>query len=167
MDNAHQAAKSKEVYSTIKKINRKANIKMQTVKNKEGQVLTEMEDVKRRWQESYEELYNSKNPINKEVADEIPQMPDMEQEPEILREEVISAIKKMTDGKAPGYDTVTAEELKASGESGIDILHKLCKQIWTNESFPTDHADWGRAIITPIFKKKDKLDWKLPGDQFA
>ena len=69
--------------------------------------------------------------------------------------EVIGAIKRMSDGKAPGYDSITAEELKASGESGTDILHKLCNLIWRKESFPTD---WGRAIITPIFKKKDKLD---------
>ena len=61
----------------------------------------------------------------------------------------------MSDGKATGYDSITAEELKASGESGTDILHKLCNLIWRKESFPTD---WGRAIITPIFKKKDKLD---------
>ena len=114
-----------------------------------------MEDVKKRWQENYEELYNKENSTNQEAVDEIPQMPNMEEDAEILREEVVGAIKKMTEGKAPGYDSVTAEELKASGEYGIDILHKLCNQIWRNETFPTD---WGRAIITPIFKKKDKLD---------
>ena len=37
----------------------------------------------------------------------------------------------------------------------IDILHKLCPNIWTEETFPND---WGRAIITPILKKMDKLD---------
>ncbi len=68
----------------------------------------------------------------------------MEDEPEIRIE--------MSDGKAPGYVSITAEELKASGESGIDILHKLYHLIWHKESFETD---WGTAIITPIFKK----DW--------
>ena len=59
------------------------------------------------------------------------------------------------EGKAPGYDSITAEELKAAGDPGIDELHLLCEKIWNTETIP---ADWGKAVITPIFKKKDKLD---------
>ena len=96
---------------------------------------------------------------NEEMAETmIPQMSNMEEEPPIMtimKEEVARAIKVMAEGKAPGFDCVTGEELKATGEAGIDILHKLCNKIWEKESFPDD---WGRAIITPIFKKKDKLD---------
>ena len=77
------------------------------------------------------------------------------EEPPILKEEVISAVNKLTDGKAPGFDCVTAEEIKATGDAGIEILHRLCNKIWDEETFPDD---WGKAIITPIFKKKDKLD---------
>ena len=110
---------------------------MQTVKSKDGKVLTELTDVKNRWKENYEDLYNNQNQINQEMADSIPQMPDLTEEPEILRE-VISAIKKLTEGKAPGYDNVTGEELKASGETGVDILHRLCNVIWRTEVFPDD-----------------------------
>jgi hypothetical protein len=155
VENAHQAAKTKEVYSTIKKITNKPTTRMQTVKNKEGEVLTELQDVKNRWKENYEELYNNQNPVNKEMADSIPQMPSWEEEPDILKEEVASAIKKLSDEKAPGYDNVTAEELKATGDAGIEILYKLCKVIWKTEMFPDD---WSKAIITHIYKKKDKLD---------
>ena len=104
---------------------------------------------------NYQELYNNKIPINEEMAETIPQMPSMEEEPPIMRDEVASAIKVMTEGKATGFDCVTGEELKASREAGIDILHKLCNKIWEKETFPDD---WDRAIITPIFKKKDNLD---------
>ena len=154
VDKAHQAAKSKEVYSSIKKITRRTGIKMQTVKSKDGHILTEMNDVKHRWKENYEELYNHRNPVNEDFVSQLPQMPSMEPEPQILREEVASAVKKLADEKAPGFDCM-GEELKAAGETGIDILHKLCLKIWTEEIFPDD---WGRAIITPIFKKKDKLN---------
>ena len=41
---------------------------MQTVKNKQGTVLTEAEDVKNRWKENYQELYNNQNPVNIEMA---------------------------------------------------------------------------------------------------
>ena len=151
VDKAHQATKSKEVYATIKKITNKPTTRMQTVKSKEGEVLTELQDVKNRWKENYEELYNNHNPVNKEMTDGIPQMPSYEEEPDILRGEVTAAIKKLTDNKAPGYDNTTAEELKATGEIGVDVLHRLCNIIWKTEVFPDD---WGKAIITPIYKQE-------------
>ena len=128
---------------------------MQTVKNKNGDVLTEMQEVKDRWKENYNELYNNPNPINVEMTETIPQMTCMDKEPDLLKEEISSAIRKLADGKAPGYDNVTGEELKATGNSGVEILHHLCNKIWKNGEFPDD---WGKAIITPIYKKKDKLD---------
>jgi hypothetical protein len=155
VDRAHQAAKSKEVYATIKTITRKASTKMQTVKSKEGEILTELDQVKERWKENFQDLYNKMNLIDEDFANRVPQMPNTDTEPEIMREEIASAINKLSDGKAPGYDSITAEELKASGEPGVEVIHQLCKKIWTSEIFPDD---WGRAIITPIFKKKDKLD---------
>ena len=128
---------------------------MQTVKSKDRVILTEMKDVQNRWKESYEELYNKQNPINNVFAETIPQMANMDNEPELLKEEISSAIRKLSDGKAPGYDNITAEELKATGDTGVEILQQLCNKIWKNEAFPDD---WGKAIITPIYKKKDKLD---------
>ena len=143
VDKAHQATKSKEVYATIKKITNKPTTRMQTVKSKEGEVLTGLQDVKNRWKENNEELYNNQNPVNKEMTDGIPQMPSYEEEPDILRGEVTAAIKKLTDNKAPGYDNTTAEELKATGEIGVDVPHRLCNIILKTEVFPDD---WGKAI---------------------
>ena len=68
---------------------------MQSVKSKEGEILTELVDVKSRWEENYEELYNTQNHVDKEMADGIPQMPSFEEEPDILREEVAAAIKNL------------------------------------------------------------------------
>ena len=50
---------------------------------------------------------------------------------------------------------ISAEELKATGEPGVRIIHKLCNRIWDTGEIP---QDWGRAVIVPIYKKKDKLD---------
>ncbi len=50
----------------------------------------------------------------------------------------------MAEGKAPGYDCVSSEELKASGEIRIGVLHKRCNIIWNKETFP---EDWGKAIF--------------------
>lgn len=78
-------------------------------------------------------------------------MASMEEEPGILQDEVISAVRKLTDGKAPGYDNVTAEELKATGETGINILHHLCNLIWRKEEFP---EDWGRPSLHLSTRRK-------------
>lgn len=102
---------------------------MQTIKSKEGHVLTEMTDVKDRWKENYQELYNSQNPVDEEQTN-IPLMPNLDPVPDILREEVERAVRKLTDGKTPGYDRISGEEIKAAGETGIDVLLKLCNKIW-------------------------------------
>ena len=128
---------------------------MQSVKGKDGKILTEEDDVKNRWKENYQELYNTENPCSIDTLNTIPVSINCEEEPRILREEVERAIKQLKVGKAPGYDSVTAEELKAAGEPGIGIMHQLCIKIWESETFP---EDWGKAVITPIYKKKDKLD---------
>ena len=155
VEEAQQSNKTREVYAAINKLTRKSNHKMQSVKGKDGKILTEEEDVKNRWKENYQELYNTENPCSTDTLNTIPVSINCEEEPGILREEVERAIKQLREGKAPGYDSVTAEELKAAGEPGIDIMHQLCIKIWESETFP---EDWGRAVITPIYKKKDKLD---------
>ena len=78
-------------------------------------------------------------------------MYNSEEEPPILREEVAEAIEHFKDWKAPGYDSITAEELKAAGGPGIDALYHLCLRIWDTDTIP---ADWGKAVITPISKKE-------------
>ena len=87
VENTQQAAKSKEVYATIKKIT-------MTVKSKTGTILTEQSDVKERWKEDYPDLYNEHNPTNEIAANSLPINSSNDQEPNILNEEIESAIKK-------------------------------------------------------------------------
>ena len=92
--------------------------RMQSVKSKEGEILNELVDVKSRWEENYEELYNTQNHVDKEMADGIPQMPSFEEEPDILREEVAAAVRKLSDNKTPGYDNTSAEERYGRNKCG-------------------------------------------------
>ena len=63
-----------------------------------------------------------------------------------LREEVARVIKVMAEGKAPGFDCITGEELKASGKARIDILH-INLLWWLGLGYHYTHL-----------QKKDKLD---------
>ena len=73
--------------------------------------------------------------------------------PEITRDEVRWAISKLKNGKAPGIDMITAEEIVAAGELGETVFFEQCKKIWVEEQLP---EEWKRSVIIPIHKKKDK-----------
>ena len=67
---------------------------------------------------------------------------------------VQSAVHQLKEKKAPGTDNVTAEEIHAAGEAGIDALFELCKKIWDEVVIPKIRK---KSIIVPIHKKHDKL----------
>ena len=128
------------------------------MKDKEGKTITDANDVKARWEEYFEELYNDPNPVDESVLLQLPDCSDQDAVPDIMREEVSRAIQKLKMHKTPGIDNITAEEIKAATEgAGLEVIYQLCLRIWEEETFP---EEWRRAIIVPIFKKKDRLDCK-------
>ena len=75
-----------------------------------------------------------------------------EMEPPPLRSEVELAMKQLKDGKSPGYDNLTSEMWKATGEEGTDLMWRLCSNIWNSREWP---KDWCRAVFIPLPKKGD------------
>eukprot|EP00795_Rhopilema_esculentum_P015501 gene15501-6760_t len=86
------------------------------IKDKDGSVLTESSDIKGRWKQYCEELYEQDTRINA--------APDISavyiNEPEILISKVTAALKKMKDNKSPGIDDIPAQLLKQL--NGILVL---------------------------------------------
>ena len=155
IEEANSAKKSKLIYSTIKTITGKKATRMRSVKDKSGEVLTDDAKIKDRWKENYQELYNQPNPPDPSFLQTLPSTQTDEPEPHILKSEVEAAIKRLKSNKAPGEDGISAEEIKAAGEVGSEVILKLCNKIWESEVIP---EDWGKAVIVPIFKKKDMMD---------
>ena len=130
VDDCHHAYKTRQVYQTIKTLTAK-----QTLRIKNGCVLTEDDKIKDRWKESYSDLYNMPGPSDtSSVLQDISEVSELD----IMRDEVELALKRLKEGKAAGDDGISAEELKATGELGIDTLHLLCNKIWKSETFPED-----------------------------
>ena len=126
------------------------------MKDRAGKILTAPQDIKDRWKEHFDQLYNVNIMADATILLELPTGANDEKSnntQDLLREEVEEAIKNMKAGKSPGCDNVTADEMQAVGRAGVDALFKLCEKVWRMERIPTD---WSRAIIVPIFKKKDK-----------
>ena len=148
--------KIRSVYKVIRELTEDYAPKVNTVKDKNGKLIKDEKTVKTRWKEYFEELYNDPNPVNESILNELhpSNRETSEEEPPILLDEVQNAIGRLKNRKAPGVDNITAEELQAGTQIlGADILHKLFQDVWDAEEFP---PDWRKAIIVPIFKKKDK-----------
>lgn len=134
----------KEVSKVIKEITGKWSAQTEVINDKEGNILTESEDIMKRWAEYCHQLYE-------EPQEHLwMRSSDYEAEPEPTREEVRSALKALPKDKAPGTDETPAELWKASGEEGITLLWRLCMKIWRTKEWP---KDWCRGIFIPIYKK--------------
>ena len=123
--NAH-ANQPRDLFRHGKHLTGKRVPKSEVVKDANGQILTESDDIKRRWKEYCEQLFKKDGHVTS--------MPltfsDYEDEPDILLCEVENAVKKMKNDRSAGIDEIPAELIKATGEPGVRIFHQLCNRIW-------------------------------------
>ena len=118
------------------------------IKDDKGKILTESGEIKERWKNYCEDMYNP-NHLVTDTEEEL--MEEDHREPLIT--EIEWAIKNLKKEKSPGIDNITAEMIQASG--GIKVYYEMCKKIWNTGIWPTD---WKRAVFIPIPKKGDTQD---------
>ena len=96
-------------------------------------------------------MYSDNQPVTK---DQWKNNENLEDEPCLppLKPEIEWAIKSLKDGKSPGYDSIQAEMIKASGEEGLDVYYRLYTNIWETGQWPTDCR---RTIFIPLPKRGD------------
>ena len=98
---------------------------MGSIKDRNYMDLTEAEDIKKRWQEYTEELYE------KDLHD-----PDNHDgvithlEPYILECEVKQALGSITRNKISGSDEIPVELFQILKDDAIKVLHSICQQTW-------------------------------------
>jgi len=107
--------------------------------------LTEAEDIKKRWQEYTEELYQKylHGPDNHDDVNN-------HLEPDILECEVSWTLESITMNKASGGDGIPVELFQMLKDDAVKVLHSTCQQIWKTQQWP---QDWKRSVFTPIPKK--------------
>ena len=86
--------------------------------------LTEVEDIKERWQEYTEELY--KEDLN-DLDNHDCVIPHLE--PDILECEVKWALGCITSNKGGGGDGITVELFQILKDDAVEVLHSICQQI--------------------------------------
>ena len=128
--------KSKELFEQIKKVQtKKFTARNHCINDKDGNTLTEPEEVLKRWHEYGSELF--KLPDRTETKGNFKADPQ-ELEPVPLLDEVDTAIKEIKAGKSPGLDNIAGELIKHCGETGVKAIHHLCCNIWNQQEWPND-----------------------------
>ena len=84
--------------------------------------LTEVEEIKKRWQEYTEQLYR------KDLHDEVNHDGVITNlEPEILECEVKWALESITMNKASGGDGISVELFQILKDDAVKVLHSICQ----------------------------------------
>ena len=107
--------------------------------------LTEAEDIKKRWQESTEELQkkNLHNPDNHNGV--ITHL-----EADILECEFQWALGSITMNKASGGDGIPVKLFLILEDDAMKVLHSIYQQIWKTQQWP---QDWKRSVFIPFQRK--------------
>ena len=148
-DKMGQSKKMFDMIKSVKNDNKRPS-QQASVKDKDGNVLDQKEDIMNRWKEYGAELFE--RPGEEEPLTEEHISPE-EQEPPPLLSEIEHAMKRLSKGKSPGLDGIPAELVKATGPAGIKMLHKLCISIWKSCHWP---EDWKIQEFVVLFKAGDR-----------
>ncbi|MCJ3464047.1 reverse transcriptase family protein, partial [Klebsiella pneumoniae] len=126
---------------------------MYALRDRQGNVITNRDEIVIIAEEFYRDLYSSRDNQNSERGSNLEEA-DI---PPVLTEEVMKALKEMQAGKAPGEDQITAELLKDGGQIILEKLASLYTQCLMTASIP---ESWKNANIILIHKKGDTKDLK-------
>ena len=115
--------KNKDLFKKISDTKAIFHTKMGTIKERNIMDLTEVEHIKKRWQEYSEELYkNDHDPNNHNGA--ITHL-----EPDILESKVKRALGSFTMNKASGGDGIPAELFQILKDDAVKGLNSICQHL--------------------------------------
>ena len=112
--------KTRELFKKIRDIKGTFHAKIGTIKDRNGMDVTEVDDIKKRWQEYTEELYK------KDLHD-----PDnyngviTHLEPDILECEVKWGLGSITTNKTSGGDGIPVELFQILKDDAVNVLHSI------------------------------------------
>ena len=124
------------------------------IKDKQGKLLTSEKEQEIRWTEHFKEILNRPPPLQEPEIQEPDEDLDISIEPP-SKSEIITAIKSLKNGKAPGCDNLNAELFKTDPTLAANILYPIFHDIWKETVIPTE---WNKGTIIRIPKKGARSD---------
>ncbi|CAN6336649.1 unnamed protein product [Urochloa humidicola] len=121
------------------------------IKDGTDRVLVKDEEIKDRWREYFDKLFNGKNEGPTLELDDSFDDTNRRFVRRIQEAEIEEALKRMKGGKAMGPDGIPIEVWRCLGVRAIVWLTKLFNLIFRANKMP---EEWRRSILVPIFKNK-------------
>ena len=120
----NRIGKTRNLFKKIRDTKGIFHVKIGKINDRNSMDLTEAEDIKKRWQEYTEELYQKDlhNPDNHDGV--ITHL-----KPDILECNVKWALGSITTNKASGGDGIPAEIFQILKDDAVKVLHSICQQI--------------------------------------
>ena len=147
--------KNKMFWKEVKRVRKNEAGREERVKDRNGKLLVECQDVRKRWAEYFCELLNVEDGREAKIVqvDGRRQMPVFGEENDrlISKEEVKVALQEMKEGKAAGLDGCVTEYMKRGGESVLDWLVRLLNACFVGGVVP---EDWRGACVVALYKGK-------------
>ena len=133
-DENNRMGKTRELFKKIRDNEGTFHSKISTIKDKNGMDLTEVEDIKKRWQE-YTELYKKDlhDPDNHDSV-------IIHLEPDILECEVKWDLGNISTNKASGGDGIPVDLFQILKDDAVKVLHSICQEIWKTHQIGRAHV---------------------------
>ena len=158
LESLDRQGRSDLIYAKVNELTKSkiSTSKSSSLKDKNGNLLTKPEEIKLRWKEYIEELYAKQEKATQiKIKNEVDVCED-NKGPYLLESEILQTIKEMKDGKAAGWDKITAELIKNSGTITTKELAQICQKIYNEEVWPKDFL---KTVMIPIEEKIGATDW--------
>ena len=151
IEESRRHRRTRDQFKGVKGVRDGYQARTNLVKDKDGKMLINEEEIKERWKEYFSELLNRPDPRNPLEDQEA----NHEALVDITEDEIIAAIKHLKNNKAAGVDNICAELLKNGGPILQAKLVDLFKLIWAEERLP---EEWEEGIMVPLHKKNDRAE---------
>ena len=113
------------MFNKIREITGKFTPCLGLVKSREETTIQDATSIKERWKSYTEELYTR----DKDMT-EIFKKKEYVKEPSGMECKVQKALHSLKNNKSPGCDNIPAEMWKAAGDKGIQVITRLCQELW-------------------------------------
>ena len=129
----NRMGKTIDLFKKLKGISGPFHAKMGSIKDRNGMVLTEAEDIKKRWQKYTKELYK-RDFTDLDNHDGVITHLELD----ILECNVKWALESINMNKARGGDGIPAELFQILKDDAVKVLYSICQQIWETQQWPQD-----------------------------
>ena len=147
------------LYNKVRKLTGQSRQRNNTsaIKDKNGNLLTDKDDIKNRWKEYIEVLYDGEGkPLKENLKMKKESEVDKDSKgPDLLASEIKAAIKDLKNGKAVGIDGIPAEFWKNLNEEATLELVNVYKRIYEEGVWPKDFT---KTVLIPLPKKLNASD---------